>query len=150
MASLNVQIFFWSLRDFLLLVLWGLRGWVTCPPWKAKLWGFRALFELNNCAGIFPLRPPLPKDHDTQIEEAFAKFQNIPPGMIKALTGPKAIRSQATSSNLAEDGLSLLWKASFVNSLNKEQDFTGRQVLYPVLKGVSNNRKDLTLEWTHH
>lgn len=66
--------------------------------------------------------------------------------MIKALTEPKAIRSQATSSNLAEDGLSLLWKASFVNSLNKEQDFTGRQVLYPVLKGVSNNRKDLTLE----
>ena len=45
-----------------------------------------------------------------------------------------------------DDGFSLLWKDSFANSLNKEEDFTGTQVLFHILKGVSNNRKNLTMK----
>lgn len=45
-----------------------------------------------------------------------------------------------------EDGFSLLWKDSFINLLNKEEDITGTQVLFHVLKGVSNKRKDLMMK----
>lgn len=141
-------------------------AWVTFSSWfsrvcKAELfvclrkqshWESWHCPSWTNCVGILPSHPTHRRQRNALFSSRMHLRNSSKPYWNDKCPDQPAYGNPdpATQWHLVENRFTSLWKASFVNSLNKEEDFTRRQALSHGLEGVSSNGKALTMTWTHH